>query len=76
MTTDINTRILALKVRHDWTNVQVAAYLGIPESTVGNWCQGTRKPNRSVLRLLDVLGTLEIIAPEIHAGFMPERKGK
>lgn len=52
---------------------QLAAYLGVPTGTVGNWMAGTREPNAAVLRLLDVLGTIEALAPAIHECFLPKK---
>lgn len=67
-------RIVALMERHHWTQAQVAAYLGTPAGTLGNWLQGTRKPPLSMVRLLDVLGIIETLAPPIHAAMMPKKE--
>lgn len=65
------TRVKALMERHNWSYSHCAEYLGVPAGTLGNWMQGTREPNAVVLRLLDVLGTIETFAPAIHATLMP-----
>lgn len=59
-------RIRALMARKHMSQAQMARYLGVPQGTIGNWLAGTRVPNKSVLRLLDVLGILEALAPAIH----------
>lgn len=53
----------------------LAEYLGVPQSTVNNWFTGIRQPNKSVTRLLYVLGVVETMAPNIHAHLMPRPKG-
>ena len=63
-------RIEALMRRRGMNQAQTARYLGVPQGTIGNWLGGTRKPNKSVERLLEVLGTIEIMAPAIHDQFL------
>ena len=48
-----------------------ADYLGVPVFTFRKWASGERQPSAAVLRLLDVLGTVEALAPALHAGFLP-----
>lgn len=50
---------------------QAADYLGVPVFTFRKWASGERQPSAAVLRLLDVLGTIEALAPALHAGFLP-----
>ena len=50
---------------------RAAAYLGVPVFTFRKWATGERKPSASAVRLLDVLSTLEVLAPALHAGFLP-----
>lgn len=64
-------RIRALMVRLDMNQARAAVYLGVPQGTIGNWLAGTRSPNRVVTKLLDVLGTVEAMAPDIHEAFIP-----
>lgn len=68
-------RVRALMERHGWNQGQTAAYLGVPQGTFGNWLQGTRKPSQSVVRLLDVLGIVENLAPWLHTSLLPSKKG-
>lgn len=65
-------RIQGIMTRRKMTQMQMARYLGVPQGTIGNWLGGTRVPNKSVARLLDVLGTVEALAPDIHAQFLPK----
>ena len=48
-----------------------ADYLGVPVTTIRKWIDGTRTPGAAVIRLLDVLGIVEAIAPSIHAAMLP-----
>ena len=59
-------RIRVVVARLGMTQMDMARYLGVPQGTIGNWLGGTRKPNTVVNRLLDVLGTIEILTPDIH----------
>lgn len=65
-------RIRALMERRQMNQAQMSRYLGVPQGTIGNWLGGTRTPNRSVTRLLDVLGVVEVMAPDIHEQFIPK----
>lgn len=64
----------ALRARLAFTHDQAAQYLGVPVPTYKKWESGEREPSASVLRLLDVLGTVEALAPALHAGFLPENR--
>ena len=50
-----------------------ADYLGVPVFTFRKWASGERQPSAAVLRLLDVLGTIEALAPALHAAFLPSQ---
>jgi len=80
-TPDTTNRIRALMERHGWSQTQVADYLGVSQPNVSNWLlpegnPNRRKPGPTVGRLLDVLETIEFLAPPIHASLMPASKGK
>ena len=64
-------RLQALQARLGLSNAGLAAYLGVPLATARNWVDGHRDPGAVTHRLLDVLGTIEALAPEIHAHLMP-----
>ena len=64
-------RVRAVMTRHGLSQVQMGVYLGVPQTTINNWLVGCREPNRAVVRLLEVLGTIEVLAPDIHRGLMP-----
>ena len=65
--TPTGTRISALQARLGLSTAHAARYLGVSVSTYRSWVYGQREPGASVDRLLDVLGALEVMAPEIHA---------
>jgi transcriptional regulator with XRE-family HTH domain len=56
------------------SHADLAEYLGVPQTTLSNWQNGTRTPSQSCLRLLDVLGTIEALAPTIHAALLPSKR--
>jgi hypothetical protein len=41
--------------------------------TFRKWRDGARAPSAAVVRLLDVLGTIEALAPSIHAALVPPK---
>jgi hypothetical protein len=49
---------------------QAAAYFGVPVYTVRKWCTGEREPGAAVARLLEVMGLLEALAPNLHQTFL------
>lgn len=69
--TTISERITDLQTRHNLTDEQTADYLGVPLHTLRNWRTGKRIPAAVVHKLLDVLGTVEALAPAIHAHLLP-----
>ena len=69
-------KIRALMARRGWGHNQTARYLGVPNSTMGNWIQGTKRPSQVITRLVDVLATIELLAPHIHDSLIPEDKKK
>lgn len=48
-----------------------ARYLGVPVHTYRKWANGERTPSAAVVRLLDVLGMIEAMAPDLHAHLIP-----
>lgn len=61
----------AILARLGLTESQGAAYLGVPVFTFRKWLTGERAPSAAVLRLLDVLGMVEAMAPALHASLVP-----
>lgn len=60
--------------RQGLSDTAAAALLGVPVFTLKKWQSGTRKPSAAVFRLLEVLSTLEAIAPDILAHLTPETR--
>lgn len=60
-----------LMARLNLDETDAAAYLGVPVFTFKKWTTGERKPSAAVMRLLDVLGMVEAMAPALHASFLP-----
>ncbi len=65
-------RIASLRDRLKLTKHQAADYLGVPVHTYIKWESGERTPPSVAVRLLDVMGSLETIAPAIHDYFLPK----
>lgn len=61
----------ALLTRHQLTEDQSAGLLGVPVFTLRKWQAGTRAPSAAAVRLLDVLCTLEALAPALLAALIP-----
>jgi hypothetical protein len=49
---------------------QAAEYFGVPVFTVRKWLTGEREPGAAVARLLEVMGLLEALAPNLHQTFL------
>lgn len=64
----------ALQARLGLSAQGMALYLGVPLPTYRNWRDGHREPPAVAGRLLEVLGTVEALAPDIHAHLMPSRR--
>lgn len=62
----------AARDRLGMTQDQFAAYLGVPPITANHWERGLRKPSACAIRLLEVLGEVERLAPEVHALLIPD----
>jgi len=56
----------ALELRLSLSHEGAAAYLGVTIHAYRKWRNGTRNPEGSALRLLEVLGFLETLAPDVH----------
>lgn len=72
----IQDQLKALQDRFGLTNAQLAAYLGVRVTTLHHWQQGTRQGGATLRRLLEVLGTIEALAPGVHEALMPLKKEK
>jgi DNA-binding transcriptional regulator YiaG len=50
---------------------RAADYFGVPVFTLRKWASGERQPGAAVLRLFEVLGIVEAMAPALHASLLP-----
>lgn len=64
-------RLADLRSRLDLSPAQMADYLGVPIHTLRKWESGERSGSATLLRLLDVLGMVEALAPALHDSFLP-----
>lgn len=51
---------------------RAAEYLGVPVFTLRKWVKGERKPSAATLRLIEVLGLIEALAPAMHEALIPD----
>ena len=68
-----NPVFVNLCTRLNFTDDQCAAYLGVPVPTFRKWITGERAPSAAVHRLIEVLGVIEALAPDLHKSFIPEK---
>lgn len=65
--TAITQRLAQTRERLGLTQPRMAVYLGVPVATYQSWEMGLRDPSASALRLLDVMGIVEALAPGVHS---------
>lgn len=68
---EMAVRVATLRARLHLTLADCAEYLGVPVTTLIKWENGTRTPGSAAQRLMDVLGMIEVMAPDIHEHFLP-----
>ena len=61
----------AFIARRALDETRAAGLLGVPVFTLRKWATGTRAPSAAAVRLLDVLGTLEALAPPVLEALTP-----
>ncbi len=66
--------LVALIDRHKLTDTQAAGLLGVPVFTLRKWINGTRSPGAAAVRLVEVLGMLEALAPDLLGHLMPSKE--
>jgi DNA-binding transcriptional regulator YiaG len=64
-------QITDLRARLGLSVPQLAYYLGVSALAIIKYENGTRQPGGALLRLIEVMQTLEVMAPAIHAHMMP-----
>ena len=69
---EFKTTLDGLMTRHRLDDTRAAALLGVPVYTLKKWTTGTRAPSAAAVRLLEVLCTLEALAPAMLAALTPE----
>jgi hypothetical protein len=57
--------LLALIERHKLSEQSAAALLGVPVFTLKKWTTGERSPSAATIRLLEIIGVLEALAPSL-----------
>ena len=63
--------LLALMARQNLCETQAAGLLGVPVFTLKKWTSAQRAPSASAVRLLEVLGLLEAVAPALLDALTP-----
>lgn len=64
--------LLALIDRHQLSETGAAALLGVPVYTLKKWTTGERGPGAATIRLLEVLGIVEALAPSLFGVLAPK----
>ena len=73
--TPVFPALAALIERHKLTDTQAAGLLGVPVFTLRKWTNGTRSPGAAAVRLVEVLGILDALAPDLLGHLMPSNGG-
>ena len=68
--TPVFPALAALIERHKLTDTQAASLLGVPVFTLRKWTNGTRSPGAAAVRLVEVLGMLDALAPDLLDALM------
>ena len=63
--------LAALIDRRGLDETRAAGLLGVPVFTLRKWTAGTRAPSAAAVRLLDVLVTLDTLAPALLDALTP-----
>ena len=71
-----DNRIIALRTRLSLSVDQCADMLNVSSYAVIKWENGTRTVSPATIRLIDILEMLEVMAPDMHAQFMPAKDTK
>lgn len=66
-------RLAQTRSRLDLSPAEMADYMGVPIYTLRKWESGERGSSAAVMRLLDVLGMVEALAPALHESFLPPK---
>jgi len=61
----VTADLLALIERHQLSEQSAAALLGVPVFTLKKWTTGERSPSAATIRLLEIIGVLEALAPSL-----------
>lgn len=68
---EFSAAVCAMQTRLALDDKSMAALLGVPIQTWQHWRRGTRAPAAATVRLLEVLATIEVLAPDVHAALLP-----
>lgn len=63
-----------LKARYGFSDQGLADYLGVSVHAARKWINGTRQPESSAARLVEVLSIVETLAPGVHAALIPAKR--
>ena len=66
--------MMTLRMGYGLSAAAMARYMGVPVFTYRKWEAGTREPNASVVRLLEVLLLIHTHAPKLHNQLIQEAK--
>lgn len=67
--------IKELRKAMNFNRVEMGEYLGVTHHAIRKWESEGRPLQDNVLRMLTVLETVKMFAPDVHAMLMPVKKG-
>ena len=71
-----NAVLVDLMARLSLTEGQAAVYFGVPVFTFRKWASGERSLSAGVLRLIEIMGLVEALAPGLHQALLPDPSPK
>ena len=66
----VAAQVLQTVERLGLSEAQAAQYFAVPVFTMRKWLTGEREPGAAVARLLEVMGLLEALTPNLHQTFL------
>ena len=52
--------------RLNLNRLSLSIYYGVPVTSITKWIDVSRKPSASMIKLIDVMGMIEVMSPDIH----------
>jgi len=59
--------------RLNLNRLSLSIYYGVPVTSITKWIDGSRKPSASMIKLINVMGMVEVMSPDIHEMLLNNR---